>query len=651
MPLSATRASDFRHTEAVPDVPPVASDDAAAGDPDSEPSDDRLDTRLDARLPAVGHGGRSDRRRPPWTALATLLACVAGAVTAWFPTLRVGFAGDDLEGIVRASTADGLSGGSGLYRPVALASLRFDRALWDLNPRGYHVTALVLTGLTAWLVGVLVFRLWADSGADPGADENLRTTARGDDGGDGDGDDGGRGDGRARVGSMLPAAVAAALFIAWPAHAEAVAWIGGRGDLIATACGLGALLTWWMARDDRAAAGDGSWPPGAIRWTVASLVLFVAALGSKESAIVWPLVISTFEVARRWTGSVPNDDAEDDRSGTGGDWWRAAASAWPFYALGAVWWLWRAVRVSDSGGYGAGDLLAGAPVGPIRRWASTVVRSFVPPLPSNAWSVAAGAAVIVVAALIMVVTRRNRPAAGHGSPRAWPVPFLVVALLITAVPGAVLGVSATVSLGERLALLPSVFAVSLTAWGVAALWSARRAVGVGLLGAVGIASVVALVPAQARWIAAGEQAAPLIDSLRALPADQPAVVLVVPDERDGAYVGRNVLPAAVALAGWDNATGIWSALEYRSDGDTRVSTELVGRSEGGGAIHRVTLDGPGARFVTTSPRDATDAVPLIAVDRLSDTEAVVTVGDTPLGAPATTIWTLEGDRIVPAPRR
>jgi hypothetical protein len=42
---------------------------------------------------------------------------------------------------------------------------------------------------------------------------------------------------------------------------------------------------------------------------------------------------------------------------------------------------------------------------------------------------------------------------------------------------------------------------------------------------------------------------------------------------------------------------------------------------------------------------------LIAVDLTSDTEALVTVGDTPLGASATTVWTIEGDRIVPAARR
>jgi len=640
--LSTTSPSDFRHTEPVPEVERVTSDDAVPGDPDAGSGTDREDGRRS--------GDRTTARRARWTALVALLACVAGAFVAWFPTLRVGFAGDDLEGIVRASAPDGLSGGSGLYRPVALASLRIDRALWDLNPRGYHATALVLTGVAAWLVGVLVFRLWIAGVTDvPG-----RNAADDDPPG-----------GATRVAAIVPAAVAAGLFIVWPAHAEAVAWIGGRGDVIATACGVAALLAWWRASDARASAGEGTRSPVGIRWMAAALVLFVFALGAKESAIVWPLVISAFEVARRWgvtdsshgsndtmnENTTDTTSSDETSSGAHAGWWRAAVSAWPFYALGAVWWLWRAVRVSESGGYGAGDLLAGAPVGPVRRWASTVVRSFVPPLPSNAWSIAAGAAVIVVAALIMVATSRNRPAAGHSSPRAWPIPFLVVALLITAVPGAVLGVSATVSLGERLALLPSVFAVALTAWGVASVWSARRAAGVALLVVVGVTCAVALIPAQARWIAAGEQAAALIDSLRALPPDQPAVVLAVPDERHGAYVGRNVLPAAVTLDGWNNATGIWSALEFRSDGDARVGTELVGRSEGGGAIYRVTLRGPGARFVATSPRDATAAAPLIAVDLTSDTEALVTVGDTPLGASATTVWTIEGDRIVPAARR
>ena len=668
-----TPVSDFRHTEAVPEVEPDASRTAAPDDEvdevapgtDADDSESRGDSATGARW---------------WAGVAGLVACVAGAVIVWFPTLRVGFAGDDLEGIVRATASDGLSGGSGLYRPVALASLRVDRALWDLNARGYHATALLLTGLTAWLVGLLVFRLWSAATVRPADRAADRTTGAGTAASEQTGSG-------APVAPLLPAAVAAGLFILWPAHAEAVAWIGGRGDLIATACGVAALLTWWRARDERAAAGGGSWPRAAIAWTAMSLALFVVALGAKESAIVWPLIVSAFEAARRWGGDaastrvsagstddhdVAHDDADDDaHDGThdalaaavdehrgpdrsharNPDRLRAAAAAWPFYALGAAWWVWRAVRVSDADGYGAGDLLTGAPAGPVRRWASVVVRAFVPPLPSIGWTFAAAAALVAAAGLVVWWVRRWSSNGPGGARRRWPVAFLIAALLISAVPGAVLGVSASGSLGERLALLPSVFAVALTAWGVAALWSLRRGAGIALLGAAVVACAVALVPAQARWITAGERASSLIESLAALPADQPAIVLAVPDERDGAYVGRNMLPAAVALNGWADPTAIWSALEYRADGDTRVRTELVGRSEGGGAIYRVTLTGPGARFVTTSPRDATDAVPLIVVDRRSDTEALVTVGDTPLGAPPTSIWTIDGDRVVPAARR
>jgi len=80
----------------------------------------------------------------------------------------------------------------------------------------------------------------------------------------------------------LAAALGAAAYAVHPAQTEVVAWISSRGDLLAVAGVLGALLADLRGRSRLAAA------------------LGVAALLSKEQAVVWPaLVVLSRLVARR----------------------------------------------------------------------------------------------------------------------------------------------------------------------------------------------------------------------------------------------------------------------------------------------------------------------------------------------------------------
>jgi len=81
--------------------------------------------------------------------------------------------------------------------------------------------------------------------------------------------------GRALLGSRPAALAGALLFAVHPVHAEAVAWVSGRAELLAAAGVLGAWLAWLR--------------PGAAA-AVTSAVLLAAALLSKESALVAPLL-------------------------------------------------------------------------------------------------------------------------------------------------------------------------------------------------------------------------------------------------------------------------------------------------------------------------------------------------------------------------
>ncbi len=84
------------------------------------------------------------------------------------------------------------------------------------------------------------------------------------------------------------AALATALvFALHPAQTEAVAYIAGRSTALSTMFTLAALLAWERARDGSPAA-----------WRAATMLLFVAAMGARESAWTLPFALVLVEAAR-----------------------------------------------------------------------------------------------------------------------------------------------------------------------------------------------------------------------------------------------------------------------------------------------------------------------------------------------------------------
>lgn len=151
--------------------------------------------------------------------------------------------------------------GSNFYRPLQTLSFMADHRLWGLDPRGYHVTNILLQAAVSFLVFLLLLRL---------------------------------------TGDWKIAYPAALLFAVSPLHTEVVAYIAGRADMLMAVFALGSLLLFMRAED-----AQGGWPRFAMR--AASLVLFLCALLSKELAAVLPLVITGWVVyfhrerlRRRW---------------------------------------------------------------------------------------------------------------------------------------------------------------------------------------------------------------------------------------------------------------------------------------------------------------------------------------------------------------
>jgi tetratricopeptide (TPR) repeat protein len=134
-------------------------------------------------------------------------------------------------------------------RPVHLASLMLDAAVWGRDPFGFHLTSVLLHALNVVLLGGVIRRLLAASGE----------------------------------GRDLVATLAALLFAVHPLVTEAVCEPTFREDLLAATFTLAALLFAMQAQ------------PAAPRWRAAAVAICcLLAVASKESGLAAPFVVAAF---------------------------------------------------------------------------------------------------------------------------------------------------------------------------------------------------------------------------------------------------------------------------------------------------------------------------------------------------------------------
>lgn len=127
-----------------------------------------------------------------------------------------------------------------IYRPLTLASFMADFAFWGLNPWGYHLTNIILHTLNSLLVYLLALNYVAP----------------------------------------MTAVMAALLFGVHPIHTEAVTYISGRGDLLASVLLLAGILLFLKSK---------RWG-SRLRYLLSLVFLFLALL-AKETAAIFPLLL------------------------------------------------------------------------------------------------------------------------------------------------------------------------------------------------------------------------------------------------------------------------------------------------------------------------------------------------------------------------
>ncbi|HUI08137.1 MAG TPA: tetratricopeptide repeat protein [Verrucomicrobiae bacterium] len=248
-------------------------------------------TNLD-EIPATTVAASQSSRCRPWL---LALSLVVLTFVAYQPVWHAGFVWDDDDYVTNNATlrtGDGLRriwfepGATSQYYPLTHTSFWIEYHLWRLNPRGYHVVNVSLHVLNAILVWLVLRRL-----------------------------------------QVTGAWLAAAIFALHPVHAESVAWVTERKNLLSGFCYLSALLAYlhWLGEraagpdpgdpDQRGASAANSRKP----WMLygLALVLYLCALFSKSVTCSLPLAILLLVWWKR------------GRLG-----WRDALPLLPFVALG-----------------------------------------------------------------------------------------------------------------------------------------------------------------------------------------------------------------------------------------------------------------------------------------------------------------------------
>ncbi|MCH7701736.1 MAG: hypothetical protein IID37_08615 [Planctomycetes bacterium] len=219
---------------------------------------------------------KPDVHRPDsrWYTNRFVMGCVVGAAALfiYIPTWSYPFVYDDVPIVLRNPPVVGdgpwytpwtspywpsTSPGDPLYRPVTLASLRLNYAVWGTDPMGYRVTAGVLHAAVAVLTSLLASAAW-------------RRPVAGWAGG--------------------------LLFAVHPVHAETLGMVVGRSELLAAL-----LVTILLWRHLSFLQGRRSM---SLVHHLVIAVVFYLALGSKEHALVAVVGVAVLDFAYRSNGKL-----------------------------------------------------------------------------------------------------------------------------------------------------------------------------------------------------------------------------------------------------------------------------------------------------------------------------------------------------------
>ncbi|MFN2509934.1 MAG: hypothetical protein ABR568_00660 [Pyrinomonadaceae bacterium] len=436
----------------------------------------------------------------PLLAISFLLALIA-----YSTILNSFFLSDDFEQIGRVLEGDwsftwGLEQG-GFFRPLFIWSYVVDGTLWGTNPFGYHLTNIALHALNSYLVYILSGRLLRRNGHDAAI-------------------------------SLRISAAAGLIFLLLPSHTEAVSWISGRADLLATVFSLAALIFYDSYMRERSSS-----------YLAATVGFFMLALLAKESALCLPLIIIAMELSVAADQRQAVDLKQVIRAGV---------------LLGLILLVYLLIRYaaigSFIGGYGPRHHLNFNVSLIWERLPKYFVRALLPPLPHQlsfmlfkpfkSRAFIAFAVMFVGALSTLIVFRHRWQSPTTRKQQNVVLLLLLILFLCSLLPVITMGISVFDTSGERLVYLPSVFTSIAIAYIVAA-FIANPKLWILSVGCLLIFYSANLYRSNQRWREAANLSKSILNDLASLSRHDDLLVMNAPDSLQGAPVYQNGLTKAL----------------------------------------------------------------------------------------------------------
>ena len=342
--------------------------------------------------------GANDQEVGNKPSIKWLLLFVIGSLLAYSSILTNFFVSDDLGILQHMDRNDPWNVYPAFIRPVVCASFFVDFKLWGVNPIGFHLTSLLVHGLNSWAVYAIALILFERSDF-------------------------------ARSRRSLLALGAGAMFLLMPGRTEAVSWISGRPDMLATFFALYAFLEYLRFKQGANARVH----------LAISAVLYSCSILSKESVLAFPVMIALFEVY----GAIVQRQ-------------RGSTSAirqlvnWRVIGLyGALLLGYLVVRFATLGalvgGYGEDVHLTFRPLRILKNVFTYPSRPLIPSLSSPELANGVAAGILIVIALVVLWAKRRRR---EGLPsEVW---VAIAAFFVAALPIMNLSISKILPAGERL---------------------------------------------------------------------------------------------------------------------------------------------------------------------------------------------------------
>jgi len=388
----------------------------------------------------------------------------------------------------------------GFFRPLLILCLFIDSALWGTVSAGYHLTNIALHGLNSYVVFVLTSRLTRNLGRESGL-------------------------------SLRVSVLAGLIFLLLPSHTEAVTWISGRADLLATFFALMALVSFVAYKRE-----------GRRRYPAYIVILFMFALLSKESAICLPLIVIAFEIYYAVQQGKTFDLRALKLSGL-------LVLTLLFYLL-----IRYALLGTLVGGYGPSHYFNFKISLLWERLPKFAVRCVLPPLPEqlssiltkpfkSIWFIVFAFLCVVFTTTLLVYRHKLMSSAVRKAQNSFLI-LLLGSFLCSLLPVITMGISLFDTLGERFVYLPSVFSSIAVAYlSVALIPKVKR--WMVLVLCLVIFYSASLYRSNKNWNEAATLSQSILQDLAGLSRHDEILILNVPGSLRGVPVYRNGLEEAL----------------------------------------------------------------------------------------------------------